>query len=194
MKNRWVYLFYVGILLLGVALGSITWAKTFATIENLDKAHLVEADAYNKYSKFAEQADKEGYPMVAKLFRSVAFSELMHMRNHAVALESLGGKPQKFKLTPVKAGSTKENLEVSSKDERKDEVMMYEAFMVQAEKDGLRDAKTSFKYAVDSARQHKQLFEKALNPLGPKNVDYYVDVRSGDTVEVQRETLRHSQN
>ena len=62
---------------------------------------------------------------------------------------------------------------------------MYATFMAQAEKDGLRDSKTSFQYATDSELQHKQLFEKGFNLLGPKNVDYFVDVKSGDTVEVR---------
>ncbi len=145
---------------------------------------VAELNAYNKYNKFAEQAEKEGYPMVAKLFRSVAFSELMHSRNHATAIEGLGGKTQKVILKPVTVGTTQENLENSAKDERQDVVSMYATFMAQAEKDGLRDAKTSFKYASDSELQHKQLLAKGLNPLGPKNVDYYVDVKSGETVEV----------
>jgi hypothetical protein len=49
---------------------------------------------------------------------------------------------------------------------------------------GLRDAKDSFKFASDSEIQHKKLFTKGLTLLGPKDVDYFVDVKSGETVEV----------
>lgn len=160
-------------------------AKTLEIVGNLAKAHLLEVNAYNKDSKFAEQADKDGYPLITKLFRSVAFSELMHSRNHAAAIEGLGGKSQPFTMKPVKVGSTLENLESAAKDERQDDIAMYTAFMIQAEKDGLQDAKTSFKFASDSELQHKQLLEKSLAFLGPKNVDYYIDVKSGETVEVK---------
>lgn len=166
------------------SLGLTAQAKTLETVGNLDTAHAAELNAYNKYNKFAEKAEKEGYPIVTKLFRSVAFSELMHSRNHAAAIEGLGGKTQKITLKPVNVGTTQENLENSAKDERQEVISMYATFMAQAEKDGLRDAKTSFKYASDSELQHKQLLSKGLNPLGPKNVDYYVDVKSGETVEV----------
>jgi rubrerythrin len=173
-----------------VVLGSIflcpgVQAKTLVTVENLEKARLIEVNAYNKYTKFAEQADKEGYPLVTKLFRSVAFSELMHSRNHGAAIEGLGGRLEPFALKAVTLGSTKENLENAAKEEQKDDIAMYAAFMLQADKDGLRDAKTSFKFASDSEQQHKQLLEKSLTLLGPKNVDYYIDVKSGETIEVK---------
>ncbi len=177
--------FKVGFILAAILIAPILHAKPLETIANLEKAHLVEANLYNKYNKFADQAEKEGYPIVAKLFRSVAFSELMHSRNHAAAIEGLGGKTKAFSLNPVKVASTKENLESAAKDEKKDETAMYAAFGVQAEKDGLREAKDSFKFASDSELQHKQLFEKSFSFLGPKDVDYYVDVKSGETVEVR---------
>ncbi len=175
----------VCILMIGLPYGVNSQAKPYLTIDNLNRAYVAEANAYNKYWKFADQADKDGYPMVARLFRSAAFSEIIHSRNHAAAIEGLGGKPQIFVLNPVKVGTTKENIEGASKDERRDEISMYETFVVQAEKDGLREAKASFKFASDSEIQHKQLFEKSLTLLGPKNLDYYVDVKSGETVEVR---------
>ena len=184
MKNCFSF-YRFSLLLVGICSSPITQADILKTVDNLDKAHLVEANAYNKYIRFAEQADKEGYSLVAKLFRSVAFSELMHSRNHAAAIEGLGGNTHSFTMDSVKIGSTKDNLESAAKDERKNELAMYSAFMVQAEKDGLREAKNSFKYAADSELQHKQLLEKSFSFLGPKNMDYYVDVKSGETIEVK---------
>ncbi len=185
MNKRLHQFFRIGVYLTGILPAPSIHAKPLETVENLAKAHLVESNAYNKYNKFSDQADQDGYPVVAKLFRSVAFSELMHSRNHAAAIEGLGGSTKAFTLNPVKVASTKENLESAAKDEKKDETAMYAAFMAQAEKDGLRGAKDSFKFASDSELQHKQLFEKSFSFLGPKNVDYYVDVKSGETVEVR---------
>jgi rubrerythrin len=172
----------VNVLLACVVSGSISQAKPLETVGNLQKAYIVEANAFNKYGKYADQAENEGYPVVAKLFRTVAFSEIIHSRNHSAAIEGLGGKPNKFELTNVKVASTEENLESAAKDEHKDELAMYANYIEQAAQDGLRDAKNSFKFASDSEIQHRQLFAKGLKVLGPKNVDYYVDVKNGDIV------------
>lgn len=184
MKNKLTLFLQLGLPVLAITTGSMIQAKTIASVENLSTAHLVELNAYHKYIKYAEQAEKESYPIVGKLFRSAAFSELMHSRNHAAAVESLGGKTQRVLLKDVKVESTQKNLESSAKDERQDQLKMYAKFMLQAEKDGLTEAKDSFQFASDSELQHKKLFEKGFTLLGPKDVDYYVDVKSGETIEV----------
>lgn len=185
MKTQIQSLLTFSILLIGMTEGTAVQAKPVETIQNMQKAYVVEANAFNRYGKYADQAEKEGYPTVAKLFRAVAFSEIIHSRNHAAAIEGLGGTPQKFELEAVKvSSSTQENLESAARDERQQEIAMYTKFIEQADKDGLRDAKNSFRFAADSEIQHKQLFAKGLKILGPKNDDYYVDVKDGDIVEV----------
>jgi rubrerythrin len=177
MQNPIKALVFFSILFLFYS-GSICQAKQLETIDNLKKSYVVESNMYNKYSKFAVQAAKDGYPIVAKLFQSAAFSELMHARNHAAAIEGLGSKTAKLELKDVTVKSTIENLKSSSRDEQQDEIKMYVQFMEQADKDGLRDAHTSFKFASDSEVQHRQLFAKAEKNMGPKDVDYYVDVNA----------------
>lgn len=177
-------MFPINLMLVGIFCAATVQAKQLETIENLSKAYVVEANAFNKYGMYADQADKDGYPMVTRLFRAAALSEIIHSRNHAAAIEGLGGKIQKFQLKAVKLASTHENLESAAKDERQDELAMYANFISQANKNGLRDAKDSFKFASESEVQHKQLFAKGLTILGPKNVDYFVDVKSGETAEV----------
>ena len=85
-----------------VQLATVVEAKPLETIENLSKAYVVEADAFNKYGLFAAQADKDGYPMVARLFRAAALSEIIHSRNHSAAIDSLGGKLMNLELKQVK--------------------------------------------------------------------------------------------
>ena len=41
-----------------------------------------ESMAHMRYLIFAEVAEREGYPNVARLFRAVAFAEQVHARNH----------------------------------------------------------------------------------------------------------------
>ena len=45
------------------------------SLENLMAAFAGESQAYQKYSAFAVQADKEGFAQVAKLFRAAAAAE-----------------------------------------------------------------------------------------------------------------------
>lgn len=163
--------------------GASCEAAQLQTLESLQTAVATESNAYNRYNKFADRADQQGYPSVAKLFRSVAFSELMHMKNHTTAIEELGGKLNPIDLKQVTLYSTLENLKTSARDELKDELKMYIVFANQAFKDGLLRAQDSFKFAYNAEIQHKKLFESGLTLLGPKNVDYYVDIKDGDIVE-----------
>jgi len=63
-----------------------------------------ESQANRKYLAFAKQAEKEGYPQVAKLFRAAAEAETVHAHAH---LRVAGGI--KEGLT-IKCGLTKASL------------------------------------------------------------------------------------
>ena len=52
------------------------------TEESLKAAFAGESQAAEKYLVFAEQAEDEGFPNVAKLFRAISFAETRHARNH----------------------------------------------------------------------------------------------------------------
>ncbi len=58
------------------------------TEQNLKEAFAGESQANRKYLAFAKQADQEGYPQVAKLFRAAAEAETVHAHAH---LRVLGG-------------------------------------------------------------------------------------------------------
>ncbi|MEQ1877563.1 MAG: rubrerythrin family protein [Bdellovibrionia bacterium] len=167
--------------------GSISQAKTYDTIENLNKAFEIETNASNMYSKYAEKAELEGYPAIAKLFRAASFSEILHARNHLAVIEGLGGKAKIIELKPVKPGTTIANLAGASSVERESELKVYSHFIEQADKDGLKNARESFKFAWDSELQHAKLFITRLKNSKDiqKNTDFYVDIKSGETVEVK---------
>ena len=46
----------------------------------LEDAYAGESQAHMKYMIFAEVAEKEGFPNIAKLFRAIAFAELVHAK------------------------------------------------------------------------------------------------------------------
>ena len=67
------------------------------TEQNLAEAFAGESQANRKYLAFAKQAERDGYPQVARLFRAAAAAETVHAHAH---LRAMGG-----------IRSTKENLE-----------------------------------------------------------------------------------
>ncbi|MCX8012604.1 MAG: rubrerythrin family protein, partial [Desulfobacterota bacterium] len=49
-----------------------------STKENLKEAFAGESQANRKYLAFAQKAEAEGYPQIAKLFRAAAEAETVH--------------------------------------------------------------------------------------------------------------------
>lgn len=132
------------------------------TIENLKAAFAGESQANRKYLAFAQKADEEGYPQIARLFRAAAHAETIHALNH---LRALGG---------VK--STAENLQAAIGGENYEVVDMYPDFIKTAEEEGEKRALTSFTWAWEVEKVHERLYRQALESLSKEmaQVDYYV--------------------
>ena len=127
------------------------------TGENLKAAFAGESQANRRYLAFAKQAEKDGYPMVAKLFRAVAAAETVHAHSH---FRVMGG-----------VGTTEENLKAAMAGENYEIVSMYPEFIADAEKEGDKKAATSFKWAWEVEKGHEQLFKQALAELGSSAAD-----------------------
>ena len=117
------------------------------TMENLKTAFAGESQANRKYLAFAQQAEKDGLPNVARLFRTTAEAETIHAHGH---LKAMGG---------VK--STAENLQEAIGGETYEFSQMYPPMLEQAEKEGHK-AKIMFRYAVEAEKIHAGLYTKAL--------------------------------
>ncbi len=140
------------------------------TEKNLKAAFAGESQANRKYLAFAEKAQKEGYPGVARLFRAAAAAETIHAHSH---LRALGG-----------IGSTTENLKEAIGGETYEFESMYPPMIAQAEAEGHSAALRSFKYANEVEKIHARLYQKALEQLGKsQEVDYYVCPICGYTCE-----------
>jgi len=122
------------------------------TGEDLKAAFAGESQANRRYLAFAKQAEKDGYPMVAKLFRAVAAAETVHAHSH---FRVMGG-----------VGTTEENLKAAMAGENYEVVSMYPEFIADAEKEGDKKAGLSFKWAWEVEKGHEQLFKQALAQLG----------------------------
>jgi rubrerythrin len=139
--------------------------------KNLKDAFAGESQANRRYLAFARQADKEGLPQAARLFRAAAEAETIHAHNH---LRALGG---------VK--STSENLLEAIAGETHEFKHMYPAMIAAAEAEGDDQALRSFRFAFEVEKVHAGLYLDALECLGKgtEAFDYYVCPVCGHTVE-----------
>ena len=152
-------------------------------IKNLNTAFQGESNASHRYAKFAEKADKEGYPEVAKLFRATSASEAIHRDNHKEVILQLGGKVAEFELDPVDVGTTAENLKAAIKGETYEVDSMYPEFLALAKKEDVRPAARTFRFAMETEKAHAKLYKDALDNLGKnRNVNYFVCKVCGMTV------------
>ena len=158
------------------------------TIENLKVALLGETNASANYAEFAKKANEEKQPEIAKLFQAASKAEAIHANNHAKVLEKLGVKNEEIKpeLTAVK--STLENLEFAIKGETHEFEAMYPEFIKIAEQESVKDAVTSFNWALDTEKKHAGFYTKALALLKEKKSksianEYYICPKCGNTFE-----------
>jgi len=142
-----------------------------STQENLQEAFAGESQANRRYLFFAEKAETEGHPEVARLFRATAEAETVHARNH---LEVMGG-----------IGATRDNLEAAISGENYEFTKMYPAFIEQAKSENNERAEISFTHANAVEKIHHDLYQKALKALeaGQKLRDepYFVCQVCGNT-------------
>jgi len=140
------------------------------TQENLKAAFSGESQANRKYLAFAKQAEKDGYPQIAKLFRAVAEAETVHAHSH---LKTLG-----------EVKSTAENLEAAISGETHEFNTMYPSMIETAREEGENKAEKTFFYANEVEKVHSKLYQKALENIAESyEVDYYVCSVCGYTVE-----------
>lgn len=140
------------------------------TQDNLMAAFAGESQANRKYLAFAEVADKEGLPQVAKLFRAAAAAETIHAHAH---LRNAGH-----------VGTTAENLKAALEGETYEFTKMYPEMIKEAEAEGQTAIARYFGFANAVEEVHANLYSKAMaNPAELPNVDYYVCKVCGYTHE-----------
>ena len=120
------------------------------TLENLKVAFAGESQANRKYLAFARQAEKEGYPQIAKLFRAAAEAETIHALAH---LANMGG-----------VGSTVENLRSAVAGETYEFTEMYPPMVEQAQRENHK-ARYMLGFANAAEKIHAGLFGQALKAL-----------------------------
>lgn len=121
------------------------------TEEGLKTAFAGESQANRKYLAFAEKAEKDGFPQIAKIFRAAAAAETIHAHNH---LKVLGG---------IK--STKENVQAAVEGEHYEFTKMYPDFINSAKEEDNKEAERTFNYANEVEKVHHKLYAAALEAV-----------------------------
>jgi rubrerythrin len=117
------------------------------TEENLQASLAGESQAHVKYAAFAEQAEKEGKPNVARLFRAASYSEQVHATKH---LSTLGG-----------IGASADNLAAAAGGENFEIDEMYPAYIAVAQLQGEKGAERSMHRALETEKVHATLYKAA---------------------------------
>lgn len=140
------------------------------TEKNLWEAFSGESQANRKYLAFAEQAEKEGKPQIARLFRAAAAAETVHAHAHLKALKGIK--------------TTAENLQEAMSGEIHEFKTMYPPMIEAAKEEGNKAAQRSFEYANAVEEIHASLYKKALDNIDSlEKADYYVCPVCGFTCE-----------
>ena len=118
----------------------------------LKAAFAGESQANRKYLAFAAEADREGFPQAARLFRAAAEAETVHAINHLKALKGIK--------------TTRDNLQEAIGGETYEFNSMYPGMIESARAEGNKDAEISFWRANEVEKVHAALYKGLLDTLG----------------------------
>ncbi len=114
------------------------------TEKSLKEAFAGESQAHVKYLIFANQAEKEGNRDLARLFRAIAYAELVHATNHFKTMGELG--------------TTSENLQSAWNGENLEVEEMYPAYNAIAALQVENGALRSIGFSLSAERIHRELY------------------------------------
>jgi rubrerythrin len=123
------------------------------TMDDLKAAFAGESQANRKYLAFAAQADREGFPRAAALFRAAAEAETIHAHAHLKAMKAVR--------------TTRDNLKEAVDGETHEFKSMYPGMITHAKEEGEREAERSFIYANEVEKVHARLYQQVLDNLAP---------------------------
>lgn len=126
------------------------------TGKNLLDAFAGESQARNKYTYFAEVAQREGYEQLAAIFLQTARNEQEHARLWCNELGMIGG--------------TAENLLHAAEGENYEWTDMYARFAKDAEEEGFTELAARFRAVAAVEKHHEERYRKLLENVEMKQV------------------------
>ncbi len=134
--------------------------KDKKTWQNLAAAFAGESKANRRYLYFAKQADVEGYPDVAGLFRDTAEGETGHAHGHLDYLKQVGDPD-----TDKPIGNTRLNLQSAVAGETYEYTQMYPGFAKTAREEGYTEIADWFETLARAEKSHAGRFTKGLESI-----------------------------
>ena len=130
------------------------------THENLKAAFAGESQANRRYLYFAKNADVEGYPDVAGLFRDTAEGETGHAHGHLDYLKKVGDP-----ATGLAIGDTENNLKAAVAGETYEYTDMYPGMAKTAREEGFSEIADWFETLAKAEKSHAGRFQSALDEI-----------------------------
>lgn len=130
------------------------------TDKNLHEAFAGESQAHMRYMIYADKAQHEGKPEIARMFQAIAAAERVHATNHWRALGMIQTTGEN-----VQNGIDGEHYEINE---------MYPAFKTIAELQQEKGAIRSTHWALETEKVHETMYRKAKEALNSGK-----DVRMG---------------
>lgn len=131
------------------------------TAANLRSAFGGESQAHIRYRIYADKAEKDGFPNVARLFTAVSFAEWIHAQNHFRELRTVRGDFAVTSMAGFGLGSTADNLQIAINGETFEINEMYPAYLAVAEHQEEKRACRTFEWALKAEMTHAELYTKA---------------------------------
>ena len=147
------------------------------TLTNLARAFAGESQARTRYTIYAQQARKEGFEWIARIFEETAANETVHAEEFLEQLQSLGGCADCIQLDagyPFQLGSTCDNLSYAAQGELHEHDDAYPEFAEIARREGFDNAARLFTLIARVEGVHHNTF-----------CQLYEQMRSGNLTEKQ---------
>lgn len=128
-----------------------------ATHQNLLAAFANESQASRRYQWFAEQADVEGRPEAAAMFRSIAAIEAGHAQGHLEYLAEIGDP-----LTGDPIGDTDENIRAAINSETHESAELFPRFAAAARDEGFHEVAEWFDAMTAAEATHTERLRALL--------------------------------
>ena len=111
----------------------------------------MNSQANRRYLAFAKQAEKDGHPMIARLFRAVAAAETVHAHSHLRVMNGVG--------------TTEENLKAAMAGENYEVTSMYPEFIADAEK-RRQEGRHVLQMGLGSGKSPRAALQAGAGPAG----------------------------
>lgn len=141
---------------------SLSGTRTEALIV---QSYLAESSAYTRYTFYAQQAQKESYMPIQKVFEETAANELRHAK---VFFKMLKGGKVTVEMRGVDAGiigTTAKNLAIAAAEEKEEGVEAYTNAAKVAREEGFDEIAEHFEAIASIELRHMKRFKRLLKQV-----------------------------